>query len=88
MHTVIVLFISFVVLGACHIAARKMTASSAAANRLATIIFLPLWLLGAGINMWMGVSGAGYSVEEELPMFGLVFGLPAAIALFIRWKLS
>ncbi|MES2072149.1 MAG: hypothetical protein V4488_17470 [Pseudomonadota bacterium] len=87
MHTAIVLFISFVVLGVCHILARKLTTSSADATKLATLIFLPLWLVAAGINLWMGVSDAGYTVAEELPMFALVFGVPAVVALLIRWKL-
>ncbi|MES2102977.1 MAG: hypothetical protein V4634_03100 [Pseudomonadota bacterium] len=86
MHTAIVLFISLLLLGACHIIARKLTATSAEATRLATFIFLPLWLIVAAINMWIGVSGAGYSIREELPMLALVFGLPVALALFIRWK--
>ncbi|WP_394780182.1 hypothetical protein [Undibacterium sp.] len=87
MHTAIVLFFSVVLLGVCHILARKLAATSAGAIRLATMIFLPLWLVVAGCNMWMGVAGAGYTVAEELPMFVLIFGLPAAIALFMRWKL-
>jgi hypothetical protein len=38
--------------------------------------------------MWMGVSRAGYSVAEELPMFLLVFAVPAAVALLVWWKFS
>ena len=26
-------------------------------------VFVPLWFIAAGINMWVGVSKAGYSVE-------------------------
>ena len=46
-----------------------------------------LWLIIAGVNMWIGVAKAGYSVAEELPIFLLIFGLPAAAALVIKWKL-
>ena len=28
-------------------------------------IFLPLWLVAAGVNMWVGVSQAGYSVADS-----------------------
>jgi hypothetical protein len=38
--------------------------------------------------MWIGVARAGYSFREELPIFLLIFLLPAVAAVFIRWKLS
>jgi hypothetical protein len=50
--------------------------------------FIPLWFIGAAINMWVGVSKAGYSVREEAPIFLLVFAVPAAVALFVIWRLS
>jgi hypothetical protein len=51
-------------------------------------VFIPLWLICAGINLWIGVSQAGYSVAEEAPIFLGVFGVPAAIAVLIWWKFS
>jgi hypothetical protein len=50
--------------------------------------FLPLWLIGAGINMWVGVTKAGYSVADEAPAFALVFGVPAALAGLLWWTWS
>ena len=47
----------------------------------AALVFLPLWLIGAALDMWIGVARAGYSVVAEAPIFLLVFGVPAAIAL-------
>jgi hypothetical protein len=44
-----------------------------------------LWVIGAGINMWLGVTKAGYSVVEELPFFLLVYAVPSAAALWI-WR--
>lgn len=32
------------------------------------------------------MSRAGYSLQEELPIFVLIFLLPAAFAVFVRWK--
>ncbi|WP_341677005.1 hypothetical protein [Niveibacterium sp. SC-1] len=46
-------------------------------------ILLPLWFIAAAWNMWAGVTQAGYSVAEETPMFLLVFGLPALVAILI-----
>lgn len=51
-------------------------------------LFIPIWLIGAGINMWVGVSKAGYSVADEAPVFLIVFAVPAAVALLVLWKLS
>jgi len=48
---------------------------------------LPLWFIGAGINMYIGVKQAGYSVADEAPIFLVVFAVPAAIALGLWWKL-
>jgi hypothetical protein len=51
----------------------------------ALLAFLPMWLIGAGVNMYMGVKSAGYSVAEEMPMFFFVFGVPAIVALALWW---
>jgi hypothetical protein len=51
-------------------------------------VFLPLWLVVALVNMWIGVAQAGYSVTEELPIFLLIFAVPAAAAVFVWWKFS
>jgi hypothetical protein len=51
-------------------------------------LFIALWLLAALVNMWVGVSRAGYSVAEELPIFLLIFGLPAAAAAYAWWHFA
>ena len=45
-----------------------------------------LWLAITAANMWVGVSKAGYSVGEELPILFLLFGVPAVVAVLVRWK--
>jgi len=49
-------------------------------------IFIPVWLALAGLNMWIGVARAGYSVMEELPIFLAIFAIPAAVAAWVWWK--
>jgi len=39
-------------------------------------------------DMWMGLAKAGYSVAEDLPIFLLIFAIPAAVAAFVWWKFS
>jgi len=55
---------------------------------MAAKVFIPLWLVAALINLWIGVARAGYSVAEELPIFLLIFAVPATVAAFTWWKLS
>jgi hypothetical protein len=43
--------------------------------------FLILWAVGAALNMYIGVAHAGYSIAEEAPIFLIIFGIPAALAL-------
>jgi len=84
MHTVIVLGTGFGVLGLCALVGH--TAGGASGTAAAALVFLPLWLVGAGINMYMGVKRAGYSVADEAPIFLLVYAVPAATALVIWWS--
>lgn len=48
---------------------------------------LTIWLGITGVNMWVGVSKAGYSAAEELPILLLLFAVPAAVAALVRWRL-
>ena len=54
----------------------------------ASIGFLVIWLVIALANMWVGVTRAGYSVAEELPIFAVIFAVPAAVAAIVWWKTS
>jgi hypothetical protein len=49
-------------------------------------LFIALWLVAALVNLWIGVSRAGYTVREELPIFLLIFAIPAALAAYVWWK--
>ena len=47
-----------------------------------------VWLVAAAVNLWIGVTRAGYSVAEEAPIFVVVFAVPAAVALLVAWALT
>jgi hypothetical protein len=47
--------------------------------------FIPVWLVASLVNMWVGVTRAGYSAMQEAPIFLVVFGVPAVVAL-ILWR--
>lgn len=78
------LLLGLLVLGARLVQSAAPTAGMAAAARW----FIPIWLIGAGVNMWIGVARAGYSVAEEAPIFLVVFAVPAAVAILVAWWLS
>jgi len=86
MHTLIVLAVGFLLLGVTLLVARLFGGPGSGPLAVAALWFLPLWLIGAGINLWIGVTGAGYSVKEELPIFLLVFLVPAVVALLLWWR--
>lgn len=86
MRTMIIILGGFLLLAVCIGAARLF--GGAATMAIAVKIFIPVWLVLAGINMWIGVARAGYPVAEELPIFLLIFSPPAAAALFIWWKFT
>ncbi|MEI2456007.1 MULTISPECIES: hypothetical protein [Lysobacter] len=88
MHTLLVLLAGFALLGLCLLIARLAGGPGRTPQRKAIVAFVPLWLIGAGINLWAGVHHAGYSVADELPIFLLVFLLPVVAALALRWTLS
>lgn len=62
--------------------------ASSAGMAMGAKAFVPVWLLIAAVNMWVGVTHAGYSVREESPILLLVFAVPAIAAGIALWQLS
>ena len=88
-HTIKVIAGGLLLLGLFVLAARFIHAAAPTAGMAAAARwFVPVWLIGAAINMWIGVAKAGYSVAEEAPIFLLVFAVPAGVAMLIAWILS
>jgi len=88
MHTIMAMGGGFVLLVVFLLAGRFIGDGSSLALAAAAKWFIPAWFIGAGINMAVGVVKAGYSVAEELPIFLLVFAVPAAVAALVWWKLG
>jgi hypothetical protein len=86
MRTVLFLASGFLLLTAIFILGKLFSENFASATTWATFAFLMLWLIITGANMWIGVTKAGYSASEELPILLLLFGVPAAVALLLKWK--
>ena len=87
MRTLIIILGGFVLLAGCILAARRFGAGAGVPVGSAIAIFIVIWFVVAAVNMWIGVARAGYSFREELPIFLLIFLLPAAVAVLVRWKI-
>jgi hypothetical protein len=88
-HTIKVIAGGFVLLALCLLVGRALgVANPGAGLALGAKAFLLLWLIGAGVNLWLGVRRAGYTLAEEAPVFLVVYAVPAAVALFVWWRTS
>ena len=86
MRTVLFLISGFLLMASLLIVARMFSEHFPSAPNWALALGLSLWLAVTAANMWIGVSKAGYSVAEELPILLLLFVVPAAAAVLVRWR--
>lgn len=86
MRTALFLLAGILLAGATAILARLFAHNYSSASAVATGVFLVVWLAVTGFNMWVGVARAGYSVAEELLILLLLFGVPAVVAVLLKWK--
>lgn len=86
MRTMLFLLAGLSLLAAFLLLGKLFSVTFAEALRWATVAYVAVWFLVAAANMWVGVAKAGYSVAEELPILLLIFGVPAAAAILLKWK--
>jgi F0F1-type ATP synthase membrane subunit c/vacuolar-type H+-ATPase subunit K len=87
MRTPLFLLVGFLLLAACMLLGKLFSSNYSGATYAATLIFVALWLGISGANLWVGVARAGYSLNEEFPIFLLIFGLPTIVAIFLKWRI-
>lgn len=86
MRTGLFLLAGLLLLAASLILGKLFSANYPSALTAATVAYVVLWLVIAAANMWTGVAKAGYSFAEELPVFALIFLVPAAAAILVKWR--
>ena len=86
MRSVIIIVGGFVLWAVCLGIAKLLASSSTTSMTAATVAFVAVWFVAAASNLWIGVSQAGYSFQEEFPIFLLIFLLPAGVAVLAKWK--
>jgi hypothetical protein len=88
-HTIKVITAGLALLAVCLLIGRAVGGPLPAIGVVTAVkVFIPLWLIGAGINLWLGVAKAGYSVADEAPYFLIVFAVPTAVALLVWWRMT
>jgi hypothetical protein len=85
MRTLIIIGMGFALLALC--VGCGWLAGGAPKMKMAALVFIGLWFIAAAVNLYVGVARAGYSFMEELPIFLLIFGVPAVVAFILRWRL-
>lgn len=86
MHTVIVIAGGLGLLALFLLVGRYLDRSTRGVAH-AALWFIVVWLIATGFNLSIGVRH-GYSVADELPIALLVFGVPAAIAAVVWFRLT
>jgi hypothetical protein len=86
MRSVLFLAVGFLLLAACALLGRLFSANYPGATHTAITAFISLWLVISAFNLWVGVTKAAYAVADELPIFLLIFAVPVAVAVFLKWR--
>jgi hypothetical protein len=87
MRTTLFLLSGFLLLAASTLLGRLFSSNFPGATYTATWIFIALWLVIASANLWVGVAKAGYTLNEEFPIFLLIFVVPTVVAIFLKWRI-
>lgn len=87
MHMASVIFGGLLLLGVFALFGR-LWGHDLAGSVTAMKLFIPAWVVVALVNMWVGVTKAGYTVAQELPILVVVVAVPAAIAGLLAWQLA
>lgn len=86
MRTTLFLTSGCLLMASLLIAAKLFAEHFPSAPNWALALGLSLWLATTGTDMWIGVSKAGYSPADELPILLLLFAVPTVAAVLIRWR--
>jgi hypothetical protein len=88
MHTIRIIVGGFVLLAVCLLLGKVLSKGGNDGLLRAAKLFVPLWLVAGLVNMWIGVTQAGYTVTQEAPILALVLAPPIAAALLMQYYFS
>jgi hypothetical protein len=84
MRTAIIILCGLAAWAFCVLLAHRYGKPGGTAVADATLGFVTVWFLSAATYMWIGMTRAGYSWRDELPVVGLIFGVPAGVAMIVK----
>lgn len=87
MHMVMVIFAGLLLLVVFAMLGR-LWGHDAAGIAEAARWFIPVWAGVTLINLWVGVTKAGYPLRVELPILLVVFAVPALISVVLAWQVK
>jgi len=87
MRTPLFLVAGFLLLTAFMLLGKLFSSNYPGATYIATIIYVVCWFGVSAGNMWVGVAKAGYTLNEEFPIFLLIFGVPTVVAVILKWRI-
>ena len=87
MHTILTI-LGGVALLAVFLLFGRLWGGTAPSFALAAKAFIPFWLVVSVVNLWVGVSKAGYTVRDEAPILLVVFAVPAVLAALAIWRFT
>lgn len=88
MRTAIIILSGLAIWAVSFLLARRFGKPGGSALEDTTLAFITIWFLASATNMWIGITQASYSFREELPVFAVIFGLPAAVATIARRRVA
>jgi hypothetical protein len=88
MRTPMFLLVGFLLLASSMLLGKLFSSNYPGATYAATCTFVALWLVISAANLWVGVAKAGYTLNEELPIFLLIFAVPTVVAIYLKWRIS
>lgn len=86
MHTILVISGGLLLLGAAVGIGRWPGFGAPSSLGPIMLGFLAVWFAATAINLWFGVTRAGYTIAEEIPINLVVFLVPAVAAILV-WRL-
>lgn len=88
MRTYLFMGAGFLLLAASCMLGKLFAETYPSAMRWSAWVFIVGWAALAALNMVAGVTRAGYTVAEELPIFLVIFGIPTLALIVILWQFS
>ena len=88
MRTAIIILCGLAIWAVSFFLARRFGKPGGSAVEDTTLAFITVWFLASATNTWIGVTQARYSFRQELPVFAMIFGLPAVVAAITRKRVS